>query len=78
MVYILAKDPLIAISQEPWTSGSPLFPEPDGRYRERPRSRASDPVISGCYHRINAETLMKRAVSAKAVSAPKAWCGCTT
>jgi hypothetical protein len=40
----------------------------------------SDPVISGCYHRINAETLMKRAVSAKAVSAkavsaPKTWCG---
>jgi hypothetical protein len=28
----------------------------------------SDPVISGCYHRINAETLMKHAVSAKAVS----------
>jgi len=27
-------------------------------------------VISGCYHRINAETLMKRAVSAKAVSDP--------
>ena len=24
----------------------------------------SDPMISGCYHRINAETLMKRAVSA--------------
>ena len=43
---------MIAITQEPWTSGSPLFPEPDGRYRERPRSRASDPVISGCYHRI--------------------------
>jgi hypothetical protein len=39
------------------------------RCGERPRSRASDPVISGCYHRINAETLMKRAVSAKAVSA---------
>src|ERR1700730_13247172 len=34
---------------------------------------ASDPVISGCYHRINAETLMKRAVSAKAVSAPTTW-----
>src|ERR1700732_4771632 len=34
---------------------------------------ASDPVISGCYHRINAETLMKRAVSAKDVSAPTTW-----
>jgi hypothetical protein len=41
-------------------------------------NRVSDPVISGCYHRINAETLMKRAVSAKAVSAPKTWCGRTT
>jgi hypothetical protein len=38
----------------------------------------SDPVISGCYHRINAETLMKRAVPARAVSAPKTWCGRTT
>ena len=35
-------------------------------------------MISGCYHRINAETLIKPAVSAKAVSAPKTWCGHTT
>jgi hypothetical protein len=34
-------------------------------------------VISGCYYRINAETLIKRAVSAKAVSAPKTWRGRT-
>jgi hypothetical protein len=54
------------------------FLNPTDATGERPRSRASDPVISGCYHRINAETLMNRAVSAKAVSAPKTWCGRTT
>jgi hypothetical protein len=50
--------------------------EMQGRKPLRPDQTrwVSDPVISGCYHRINAETLMNRAVSAKAGSALKTSC----
>jgi hypothetical protein len=59
------------------TTGDDLAPDHGGRDRAReqntpwpgPLSDRFLYVISGCYHRINAETLMKRAVSAKAVSA---------